>query len=94
MVGKTEGKPEIWDKARKKDLTVKSYEGDKDQDLISETEGDKCRQSRDRMRLSKSSISESERLRRKLKFQEKGRVDPRIEEIGMFLAMTTLSSLG
>ena len=46
------------------------------------------------MRLSKSSISESERLRWKLKFQEKGRVDPRIEEIGMFLSMTTLSSLG
>ena len=94
LVGKTEGKPENWDKARKKDLTVKSYEGDKDQDLISETEGDKCRQSRDRMRLSKSSISESEMLRQKLKFQEKGRVDSRIEEIGMFLFVTTLSSLG
>ena len=94
LVGKTGGEPENWDKARKKDLTVKSPEGDKDQDLLSGTEGDKCRWSRDRMRLSKSSISESERLQRKLKFQEKGRVDPRIEEIGMFLSMTTLSSLG
>ncbi|RVW97682.1 putative ribonuclease H protein [Vitis vinifera] len=31
LVGKIEGKPENWGKARKKDLTVKSPEGDKDQ---------------------------------------------------------------
>ena len=47
LVGKTEGKPDIWDKARKKDLTVKSPEEDKDQDLLSGTEGDKCIWSRD-----------------------------------------------
>ena len=39
MVGKIEGKPENWGKARKKDLTMKSPEGDKDQDLLSGTEG-------------------------------------------------------
>ena len=74
-------------------MTVKSPEEDKDQDLASGTKNDTCRQSSDRMRPSKSSISESERLRRKLKFQEKGRVEPRIEEIGIFLSKTTLNSL-
>ena len=81
MVGKTGREPEHWDKARKKDLTVKSPEEDKDQDLASGTENDTCRHSSDRMRPSKSSISKSERLQRKLKFQEKGWVEPRIEEI-------------
>ena len=46
------------------------------------------------MRPFKSSISESERLRRKLKFPEKGRVEPRIEEIEIFLSETTVNSLG
>ena len=46
------------------------------------------------MRPSKSSISELERLRRKLKFQEKGRVESRIEEIEIFLSETTINSLG
>ena len=73
---------------------MKSPEGDKEQDLIFGTEGDMCRRSRDCIRPSKSTISESERFRRKLKFQENGRVDPRIEEIGVFLSVTTLSSLG
>ena len=45
MVGKTGGDSEFWDKARKKDLTVKNPEGDKDQDLLSGTEGDMCRRS-------------------------------------------------
>ena len=93
LVGKTGGKPKNWDKARKKDLTIKSPEGDKDQDLISGTECDKCIRSRDHMRFSKSSISKSERFRRKLKFQENRRVEPRIEDIGVFLSVTTLSSL-
>ena len=75
-------------------MTVKNPEGDKDQDLIFGIEGDICRRSRDRMRPSKSSILESERFWRKLKFQENGRVDPRIEEIGVFLFVTILSSLG
>ena len=94
LVGKTGGDSKYWDKARKKDLTVKRPEGDKDQDLLSGTEGDMCRRSRDRIMPSKSSISESERFRRKLKFQEKGRVYPRIDEIGAFLSVTTLSNLG
>ena len=94
LVGNTGGDSEYWDKTRKKDLTVKRLEGDKDQDLLSGTEGDMCRRSRDRIRLSKSSISESVRFRRKLKFQEKGREYPRIDEIGAFLSMTTLSNLG
>ena len=63
LVGKTREELERWDKARKKDLTVKSLEKYKDQDLASKTDGAKCKQSSDRMRLSKSSISESERLR-------------------------------
>ena len=65
MVGKTGGDSEYWDKARKKDLTVKRPKGDKDQDLLSGTEGDMCRRSRDHIRPSKSSISKSERFRRK-----------------------------
>ena len=84
----------IWDKAIKKDLTVNNPEEDKDQDLASEVEVDKCIQSRNCMRHSRSSISESERLQRKLKFQEKGPAEPRIEEIGIFLSVTTLNSLG
>ena len=75
-------------------MTKKSPEEDKDQDLASETEGDRCKPSSDRMRPSKSSISESERLRWKLKFQEKGRVKLRIEEMEIFLFETTLNSLG
>ena len=75
-------------------MTEKSPEEDKGQDLTSETEGNRCKPSSDRMRHSKSSISESERLWQKLKFQEKGRVEPRIEEIGIFLSNTTLNSLG
>ena len=94
LVRKIEGELENWDRARKKDLTEKSLEEDKGQDLVSETEGDRCKPSSDRMKPSKSSISESERLQQKLKFQEKGRVEPIIEEIGIFLSKTTLNSLG
>ena len=94
LVGKTEGESGQWDKARKKDLTIKSSEEDKDHDLASGTENVNCNCSSDRMRPSKSSISGSYRLRRKLKFQEKGRVDPRIEEMRIFLSVTTLNSLG
>ena len=43
LVGKTGGESEQWDKARKKDLTVKSPEEDKDQDLASGTENVKCK---------------------------------------------------
>ena len=75
------------------DLIVNNPEEDKNQDLASEAEVDKCIQSRDCMRHSRSSIFESERLRRKLKFQEKDRAEPRIEEIGIFLFVTTLNSL-
>ena len=69
-------------------------EEDKDHDLASEAEVDICIQSKDCMRRSRSSISESEILRRKLKFHEKGRSEPRIEDIGIFLSVTTLNSLG
>ena len=88
MVGKSGDNPGICDKGIKKDLT------DKDHDLASEAEVDICIQSRDRMRRSKSSISGSERLQRKLKFHEKGRTEPRIEDIEIFLSVTTLNSLG
>ena len=71
-MGKNGDELGIWDKAVKKDLTVNNPEDNKDQDLASEAEVDKCIQSRERMRCSRSSISESDRLRRKLKFHEKG----------------------
>ena len=44
LVGKLGDKSERWDKVRKKDLTVNNPEEDKDQDLTSETDGDKCKQ--------------------------------------------------
>ena len=69
-------------------------EEDKDHDLAFEAELDICIQSRDHMRRSRSSISKSERLRRKLKFHEKGRSEPRFEDIGILLFVTTLNSLG
>ena len=69
-------------------------EENKDHDLASEAEVDICIQSRDHMRHSRSSISESERLRRKVKFHEKERSEPRIEDIGILLFVTTLNSLG
>ena len=94
LEGKTWGDPENWDNGRKKDLTEKSPEEDNGQNLAFGTEGDRCNPSNDRMRPSKSSISESDRLRLKFKFQEKGRVGPRTEEIWMFLSKTTLNSLG
>ena len=94
LVGKNGDKSGIWDKAIKKDLTVNNPEEDKDHDLASEAEVDICIQSRDHMRRSRSSISKSERLRRKLKFHEKGRIELRIEDIGIFLSVTTLNSLG
>ena len=40
-------------------MTVKSLEEDKDQDLTSETEDDKCKQSSDRMRPITSELSKS-----------------------------------
>ena len=76
------------------EYTWKNPEENKDQDLLYETEGDKCRRSSDCMRPLKSSIPESKMLQRKLKLQEKGRVEPRIEEIRIFLSVTTLNSLG
>ena len=77
-----------------KNLTINNPKEDEDQDLASKTDGDKRKQSSEHMRLSKSSISESERLRRKLKFQEKGRANPRIKDMGIFLSVTILNSLG
>ena len=92
--GKFWGDPEDWDNARKNDLTEKSPEEDNGHTLASRTEGEKYKSSRDCMRPSKSSISKSDRLRQKFKFQEKGRDGPRTEEIEMFLSTTTLNSLG
>ena len=80
-MGKNGDESGIWDKVVKKDLTVNNPEDNKDQDLASEAEVDKFIQSRERMRRSRSSISESVRLRQKLKFHEKGRDEPRIEDI-------------
>ena len=93
-MGKNGDESGIWDKAVKKDLTVNNPEDNKDQDLASEAKVDKFIQSRECMRRSRSSISELVRLRRKLKFHEKGRAELRIEDIGIFLSVTTLNSLG
>ena len=93
-MGKNGDESGIWDKAVKKDLTVNKPEDNKDHDLASKAEVDKFIQSRECMRHSRSSILESVRLRRKLKFHEKGRAEPRIEDIGIFLSITTLNSLG
>ena len=94
LVGKNGDESDIWDKAGKKDLTVNNPKDNKDQDLASEAEVDKCIQSRECMRRSRSSISESDRLWRKLKFHEKGWAKLRIEDIGIFLSVSTLNSLG
>ena len=94
LVGKNGDESGIWDKAVKKDLTVNNPEDNKDQDLASEAKVDKFIQSRECMRRSRSSISESVRLWRKLKFHEKGRVELRIEDIRIFLSITTWYSLG
>ena len=77
---------------KKKDLTVNNLEEDKDHNLASEADGDKCKQAIENMKLSNSSVSESKRLQRKFKFQEKGRVEPRIDDMGRFLVMTILNS--
>ena len=81
---------ERWDKTKKKNLTINNPKEDKDHALAFETDGVKAREN---MGFSSSSISKSERLRRKLKFQEKGKVNPRIKEMGRFLTMTILNSL-
>ena len=72
LVGKARDESERWDKTRKKDLTVNNPKKDKNQALRSRTNGVKCKQAREDMRLSNSSISESKRLPHKLKFQDNG----------------------
>ena len=93
-MGKNGDESGIWDRVVKKDLTVNKPEDNKDHDLASEAEVDKFIQFRECMRRSRSSISESVRLRRKLKFHEKGRDKPKIEDIGILLSITTRNSLG
>ena len=56
---------------KKKDFTVNKTEKDKDQAFASEVDRDKCKQVRENINISRSSISNSKRLQRKLKFQEK-----------------------
>ena len=50
------------DKTKKKDLTVNNPEEDKNQAFSSRTNGVKCKQAREDMRISNSSILESKRL--------------------------------
>ena len=61
-MGKNGDESGIWDKTVKKDLIVNNPEDNKDQDLASEADVDKFIQSRECMRRSRSSISESVRL--------------------------------
>ena len=60
------------DKAKKKDFTVNKPKEDKDQTYESITAGDRCDELRKDMSLSRSSISISMRLQRKLKFRDSG----------------------
>ena len=60
------------DKATKKDFTINKPEEDKDQANASRANGDKCKWVREDISLSRPSISKSEKLQRKLQFQEKG----------------------
>ena len=59
------------DKATKKDFTVNKPKEDKDQTLACGVDGDKWKWVREDIILSRSSISKSETLPWKLKFQEK-----------------------
>ena len=56
LVGKKGVGLEWWDKTKKKDSTVNKFEEDKDQALVSRTDGDKCKWAREDMSLFKSSI--------------------------------------
>ena len=62
LVGKVGYESKRWDKTKKKDLTVNNLKEDKNQVLTSRIDGVKCKQVREDMRLSNSSISELERL--------------------------------
>ena len=81
---------QVSDKAIKKDLTMNDLEEVNDHTLASRVDEDKCTQVRDNMSLSKSSIYESVRLRRKLRLQENEEKWPRIVEIVRFFIVTTL----
>lgn len=82
----------IWlDRIEINDFTINKTEKDRDQALESGPNGDKYKCEREDMSLSRSSISKSERLRRKFRFQEKGSVDSRTDEIVGFLTVIILN---
>ena len=53
------------EKTEKKDFIVNKREEDKDQTCTSRMDSDKCKRAREGISLSKSSISKSERLRKR-----------------------------
>ena len=78
------------DRAERNDITINIFEEDTNRPLILRTNGLKDTQKGKEMSLSGSSISTSVRLWRKLRFHEKEREEPRINETGAFPTVTTL----
>ena len=73
------------DKAGKNEFTEKALEEDETQAFASGTEGDKLTLEIRDNSLSRSTNSAPDRLRRKVKSQDKEVLLPRISEIGRFL---------
>ena len=62
LAGKKGTNTDYLDKAKKKDFTKNVFVKDRDQDLVSRIEGDKCTRGSEDIILSKLSISKSVRL--------------------------------
>ena len=81
---------ETFDKAKKKDFTENKPDDDKDHALESAKEGEKSTELREDINLWRRSISESVKLRWKLKFQDSGKELPRTFEKVRFFTEITL----
>lgn len=66
------------DKANKKDFTKNTLEEESTQAYASRTDENKCTLEREVISFSRSSLSNSVRLRWKKRFQEKGVLSPKI----------------
>ena len=79
------GNGSVWlDKTQKNVFTTNKPKENKHQALAWGTKGYKCKEERENMSFSRSPTSKSERLRQKFKFQEKGLVVLRTNEIVLF----------
>ena len=81
---------ETFDKAKKKDFTENMSDDDKDHALESAKEREKNTELREDIKLWRRSISESVRLRQKLKFQDSGKELPRTFETMRFFTEITV----